>query len=377
MKKLVCALLALMLVAPMAHAAAEGTAVENESGERFRMGYRMLKALYEEHGQFAASPASLALALSMAAEGASGETRAQLLSALGVDAPNAPALDGYESLKSANAAIVSDKIALLDGYKSALTEKYQAEILPMSEDIMDQVNAWANEHTDGMIPELLTSPPDPMLRLALLNALALDAEWQAPFDPESTRDGVFHTPDGEVTVPFMHVSRGMEYAEAQGAQAVKLDYKQDELRMILILPDEGELASVLDRIAESGLGWLGFAPVGEVRLSLPKLSLSSELPLNDLLRSLGVEQAFTDAADFSGMTGDRSLYLSSVLQKVRLDVDEQGTKAAAATGLFISAKGLFLDSIEMRFDRPFIALIQRDGDAEALFAAVVTDPSQP
>lgn len=370
MKRMLMALLILALTIPQACAGAP-------QPTRTEMGYKMLQSIYETQGQFAFSPLSLKLALSMAAEGAAGDTRAQLLEALGVDGIPALDLSGYGQLKSANAVIVSDKIALLDTYASLLKDKYQADLIPMAGEVMPQVNAWADEHTDGMIKEFLSEEPGPLTRLILLNALALDADWDMPFDPDRTKEAAFNALDGQVVVPFMHASRGMEYAEAEGAQAMRLAYDGGQLEMVVILPEAGGLDAALRLIAERGLDWLGeFDYRDEVRLALPKLSMQNSIGLKPLLQAMGVELAFGEAADFSAMTGEPDLYIDEVLQKVRLDVDEQGTRAAAVTGIMMAAKSLVMDSVEMTVDRPFIAVIRDVEGGEPLFVAVVTNPTQ-
>lgn len=336
----------------------------------------LLRALYEQNGQLCFSPLSLEMALSMALEGAQGETREQILAMPGVAALLKNGAGSYPELKAANAAIVSEKIKLLEAFEQALRDKHGAEVIPMSADVVAQVNAWCDEHTDGMIKQLLSERPADTLRLILLNALVLDAKWQVPFDDYSTGDDTFHAPDGDVTVPFMHASRPLTYAEAEGAQVVKLPYLNGDLEMIVILPKEGELLKVLSLIEGQGLSWIkDYRQAGEVQLALPKLSMESSLSLKDILTAMGFDAPFGDGADFSGITQDQELYIDQILQKARLDVDEEGTRAAAVTGMMLAGKGLVIDAVRMVVDRPFIALVRGVEKGETLFAAVVDNPS--
>lgn len=340
--------------------------------------YKLLPLMYQKFGQFAFSPMSLEIALAMAAEGAEGETYAALLAFMETGELTERDFSRYPELKIANAAIVSDSVALLDSYRWALEGKYRAEFIPMDEDVVKQVNIWAKEHTDGMIPEFLTERPNDSLRLILLNALVLDAKWSAPFNREGTWDSVFHSPEGELTVPFMHQSKGREYADADGVQAVKLGYEQSNLELTVILPEEGGMARTLDRLAHEGTGWLGeFRWVEEVRLALPKLCMQSALDLKQIMLDIGCSLPFSLAADFSGMTGDKDLIIGAIMQKVRLDIDEEGTKAAAVTAVMISDGAAPRDepeSVEVIVDRPYILLLQDRELGATLFAAVVTNP---
>lgn len=372
MKRFLCTALMLALMLP---AASGGAAAEAKPQPD--LASRMLKVLYEQNGQFVCSPLSLELALRMAAEGAAGDTRAELLNLLGVSELKSIKLDKYKQLRAANAAIVSDKIALLDAYKSTLEKRYQAQITPMGSDVVAQVNAWVSEHTDGMIDPFLTEQPSELLRLALLNALTLDADWLIPFDANITAGDVFHAPDGDVTVPFMSCSRSLQYAQAEGCQLVRLPYANQDLEMLLILPEEGGLDAALARIAQDGLSWArDWRWPGEVHLRLPKVSMASDLDIKKALQAMDVNLPFASDADFSGITKDERLLVDAILQKARIDVDEEGTKAGAVTGMMMVGKGLVTDWVEMTMDRPFIAIVRGAKDGDMLFAAVVTNPTK-
>lgn len=383
MKRIFLMMIALLLALPAGgfSALAEDSTMDKYNGYQLR--YGMLKTLYEQNGQFVVSPMSLSIALSMAIAGASGETKGELENALGLgNSIHVLTKDAYEQLQFANAAIVSDRITLLDNYKNALKEQFDAELMLMDNNLLPKVNEWINEKTDGMIPQFLTEQPDESLRLLLLNALVFDAKWRTPFDPANTDSGTFHTPDVDVKTEFMYAARSMEYAEGMGAQAVRLPYaatddNPDPIEMILILPQEDGLEMTLSRMGETQLDWLGeWRRASEVQLSMPKLAIESTLDLKPILEEAGVHLAFSEEADFSGMTGDQYLYLDGVLQKVRLDIDEDGTKAAAATGMFLAGKALVFDSIEMMVNRPFIVLVQSRQTEATLFAAVITDPTR-
>ncbi len=358
MKKLLCMLLMLVMIAP-----AVGAEVEQVD-----MGYRMLKPLHDAQGQFVCSPESLRLALGMAARGAAGETKAQLDALVG----DVGALDDPE-VRSANAFVLAPDVRLNADYQAALSDEFDAEPMPLDDQVVDKLNAWAAEKTGGMIPQLLTERPAPDVKLMLVNALTLDAKWERPFF--DTRDRTFHGASGDAEVPFMLDDGAfLAYAEADGVQAVKLPYEGGTLEMIVALPEAGGLGALLSKLGEQGIAALGaFSEGSKLDLSMPKFSLSSELDMKPLIQGLGVTDAFGLAADFSAMTNSAELFISDVLQNARIDVDEQGTRAAAVTMAVASAKGLSFDLIEMTVDRPFLALVRAVDSGKLLFAAVVED----
>jgi serpin B len=343
--------------------------------------YDLLNTLYKGRGQTVVSPLSLNLALLMAAEGAKGATRAELLAAAGLTeetmaqyAADAMALTG---VSIANAVFIKDGFGVLDAYDAMLKERYQAERFAINgADVNDKVNAWVKEKTQGMIEELLKQPPDPDLMLMLVNALALKADWSDPFEAENTWKQAFHAANGDADIDFMHMTSFMPYAELDGMKAVRLTYEGSNLGLTVILPDGG-IAAALDKLAASEVDWAAaFSEQAEVSLALPKLNASDTLSLIDTLKALGVKEAFGMTADFSGIDGAKDLLIGTVLQKTRLDIDEKGTTAAAATSIGMNAKAMpMMDPpVEFTVDRPYILLLT-DGDTGlTLFAAAIDKP---
>jgi serpin B len=344
----------------------------------------LLKELYQGRGQTVVSPVSLNLALLMAAEGAKGETRAQLLAAAGVTEDNmadyvkqAMAL-ADDGLTIANAAFVKGDLAVLKEYDAVLKDRYQAERFAIDgSDVNEKVNAWVKEKTGGLIDPLLTEKPDPNLMMMLVNALALKADWSEPFEAEDTFKQTFHATDGDVDKDFMHETSAMPYAELPGMKAVRLTYADSPLGLTVILPDK-DIASALDQLTKAPVDWsktFGSDPV-KVALALPKLSLTDTLSLVDTLKALGVQNAFDDRADFSGIDGTTDLLISSVLQKTRLDIDEKGTTAAAATSIGISAKAAPMTDqpVDFTVDRPYILLLTDSDTGLTLFVAAIDKP---
>ncbi|MHB9116299.1 MAG: serpin family protein [Thermoleophilia bacterium] len=241
------------------------------------------------------------------------------------------------------------------------------------------INDWVASQTGRRIQGLL--PPaslDDGCVLALTNALYLRAPWQNPFLPEFTAAGDFRLLTGEtVRVPFMNMMAEMAYGEGEGWQAAEIPYRDRRLVMLVIVPDEGRFAEVSGGLDAAGLGAiLGALAPQEVLLSLPKFEVTTSRSLGDALQALGMVSAFNEGggADFSGMTGDRSLSVSGVQHQAYVAVDEAGTEAAAATAVTVAA-GISEEPAELRADRPFLWLIRDVETGAVLFLGQVVDPS--
>ena len=228
MKKLICILL-IALLGTTAFAEAPGNS----------LGFATLERLYDGTGNQLLSPVSLALALSMAADGAKGDTRAEMLNALASESADWAALRASlekSGLKIANAAFTAADLNVNSDYIARLNGEYAAEWFEMGADIVDKINSWTNRHTDGLIEKLLDAAPDAATQLILLNAVAMDAKWALPFDADATTDATFHAPGGDATVPMMHKTAYLEYGETEIAQLLRLRYLDSDLTMLLALP---------------------------------------------------------------------------------------------------------------------------------------------
>ena len=377
MKKILSILLCLALLG--CAALAEPVAAESAPAVGEKLGFELLKELYAEGGNVLLSPASLTLALGMAAEGAEGETLTAILTALGAE--NASELGDVvpEEIKSANAAFVAQGLPLKGDYIDRLNEAYGAEWFDLDAEVVEVVNAWVAEHTDGLIEKLLTEAPDPQTGLILINAIAMDAKWEKPFKDYNTIEDDFHAPQGDVSVEMMYQREFFDYVERDGLQIVRLPYAGGALEMWIALPGEGVsigLDGLLDALAEQGMDYLkDGAEEREVDLFLPKFDLTTENSLSDALKVLGVELPFDENADFSGIS-EVPLRIDEILQKVRVQLDEEGTKAAAATAAIVACMALIPEEepVEVRADRPF-AFVIADAETDSVcFAGVVENP---
>ena len=374
MKKVISLLLicAVLLTAGAALAEAPGN----------QLGFDVLRALTDGTKNQVLSPISLAYALGMALEGADGATEDEIEKALGTDdlddwiEHNGSKLTAA-GLKLANAAFITGEIRPDADYIEDLKKDFGAEWFEMSDDMADKINQWTKEHTDGLIEKLIDGELDPMSQLVLVNAVAMDAKWSSPFEADATTDGTFHVPDGDVTVPMMHQTLFADYAETDEALILRLTYSDSGLSMLLALPKDGQsVANVLDALSAKGLSYFSFPEeMTNISLTMPKVDLSAKNTLNDALQALGIRTAFSDSADFSDITKSMSLQIAEVMQKARLVVDEDGTKAAAATEVEIRAMAA-LQEVDFTLDRPFVAVIAEEETGTVCFASVIANPAE-
>ena len=346
-------------------------------------GFALLESFYDGEYNCAVSPVSLALALSMVSQGAAGDTQAQIDHLTGLtDAKTAKSLQDElcaRGFKIANAIFVADDLEMKEDWLTVIKDSYDGEAFPFG--TAEALDAWVKEKTNGLL-EKAPAAPDESTRMALLNAVAMDMQWQFPFLPEATHEDVFHAPDGDITVPFMCQSFDWYavYGEQDGAQLLQLDYKPvngKSMSMFLALPEEGEMDALLQSLSKEGLGFFDCieAVEREVILWLPKVDIKVHNELKEPLQALGMDLPFTNAADLGGIA-EEPLKIGDILQDIRIQIDEEGTLAAAVTEIDLAAGEAYDPEppILMRLDRPFVALIVDGETGTVCFAAVVMNP---
>jgi len=350
------------------------------------------------------SPYSISLALAMTYAGARGETEEQMADALHYRLPQEELHPAFNSLDQnlasrgegaegkddegfrlniANAIWGQEDYTFLDAFLDTLAENYGAGLRVLDfasapEEARTAINEWVSEKTEGKIEELIARGAiTPGTRLVLTNAIYFNAAWAEPFEEEQTEDGAFRLLDGgEVTVPMMRQTTSFGYAESQGYQAIELPYDGRELSMVILLPEDGEFEAfeaALD--AEEMAAIVDDLAYEQVNLTMPSFEFSSGFGLKDALMALGMPKAFSGEADFSGMTGSRGLFISDVIHKAFVSVDEEGTEAAAATAVEMAESAMPSEPIEVSVDRPFIFAIRDMETGAVLFVGRVLDPS--
>ena len=285
------------------------------------------------------SPYSVLLALGMTANGANSATLQEMEQALGAKTDDlnhwlaACRLAEDGKVVSANSLWTRQELEVRKEFRKTIRKQYDAE-LHEGEFSMEAVNDWVRKNTKGRIEKILEQD-DPMSQACLVNALTFDAEWPVAYTPESVYDGTFFTSDGSrQVVPFLH-SVEESYFELAGAEGFVRPYAGERYVFAGLLPAEGttpeELLQALD--GEALLNALGEPQTEEVHVAIPKLIAATDrMQLKEPLRAMGMELAFTDAADFSRLA-EKPLKIDSVQHKVWLQLDEQGTQAAAVTSL--------------------------------------------
>ncbi len=269
----------------------------------------------------------------------------------------------------------------------ALTrQQYGAEMLLLdfaqSKAASQEINHWVEQQTNGKIKDLI--PPGSlgaMTRLVLTNAVYFKGEWVQPFDKKNTKEEDFaFSAEGKVKVPLMHQQKKLGYAEEETFQVLELPYAGRELSMVVLLPKEVdglpelEKAVTTDKLAALMLK----LRVREVNAYLPKFKLETSFGLNSTLQAMGMKRAFSREADFSGISSTEALYISAVLHKAYVDVNEEGTEAAAATGVVMKAMAVRRPQPipVFRADHPFLFLIRDTKAGSILFMGRLTKPTK-
>ncbi len=367
------------------------------------LAFDLYRELGKKPGNFFYSPTSISVALAMTSAGARGQTAEEMASALHFSLPQDrlhPAMDKLDlalasrgqdakgkdgepfRLDVANAVWGQTGYAYQPPFLDTLAEYYGAGLRVVDfsgapDEARGLINNWVSDQTAGKIPELLGQGTiTPLTRLVLTNTVYFNASWREPFKPEKTADGDFHMADGATkSVPLMHGWVEMPYAEGADYQAADIPYDGDEVAMLVIVPKAGQLASFESTLDAAKLGAIVAAEQGRgVTLTLPKFKIDSSFDLADVLGRLGMHRAFSAGdADFSGITTAEQLYISDVVHKATVSVDENGTEAAAATGV-IAGTTSAPEPAELVVDRPFIFLIHDAATGAVIFTGRVVDP---
>ncbi|MCC6704034.1 MAG: serpin family protein [Thermomicrobiales bacterium] len=370
--------------------------------------YQEIRAANE--GNLLISPYSVSLALAMTFAGAAGTTAEQMANAMNfaIDAGDLPAAfrdltadltergtadddpdEGQtaRTLSVANAIWGEQTFPFNDDYLNVLSEEFGAALNLVDfkgdpEGARIEINDWIAEQTNDRIENIVPEGAiTPDARLVLANAIWFYGAWLRDFNPEFTSDDEFTLLDGEnVTVPFMHQQERFDYAQGEGYQALELPYAGSGFAFTLVMPDEGTFeefdasfdADTMKRIVNE-FEWT------EIILSLPSFSFEFGASVADALKALGMTDAFDDGlADFSGMVGgetDERLFISDILHKAFIALDEAGTEAAAATVVIMEgASAAPSDPIQVDIDRPFLFAIRDTVTGAILFLGRLLSP---
>jgi len=241
------------------------------------------------------------------------------------------------------------------------------------------INEWVEEQTESRIKDLIpTGAIDSLTRLVLTNAVYFNAAWESQFEESATVPGVFRLIAGrELTVPMMRQTAYFGYGEGAAFTTVELPYDGNELSMVILLPGEGQFEAFENALDNDVLrDVVGSLQRTRLDLTMPKFKMETSFGLNDALADLGMKAAFDPAtADFSGMDGTRDLYITDVIHKAFVEVDESGTEAAAATAVIVGQTSVPPDPLVVTIDRPFLFLIRDIETGTILFLGRVMNPA--
>jgi serpin B len=362
-------------------------------------------ALYHQLSHQAAnlffSPESISTALAMAYAGARGNTASEMAKALHFTVPPGqlhPAMGALlrdlnaahsdYQLNVANALWAQQGYTFLDQFLTLLKSDYgaglqQVDFKGAPEAARSTINHWVEQQTQDKIKDLLA--PGALrtdTRLVLTNAIYFKGTWQTQFDKAQTRNEDFYLSQTKsAAAPLMHREGSFGYFDGGTFQILEVPYKSNALSLIVLLPKERSgLSGLEDSMTASNMQqWLSqVAPVSKVIVTIPRFKSTQEFELSTALRALGMPQAFGAGADFSGMTGQRDFAISAVIHKAFVDVNEEGTEAAAATAVTMRALAMRAPGPPppvFRADHPFIFFIRDNGSRSILFMGRMTDPA--
>ena len=399
---------------PAARGKTEEVVVEGNN----RFALELYAKLRAQEGNLFFSPYSISTALAMAYVGARGETEAQMARVMHFPAGpkvlpkdyDGPIQQGWdqERFHSAFGAIIKDLNAkgekgnyelsvanalwgqkgygFLAEFLELIEAKYggklnEVDFIAATEAARQTINSWVEKETKDKIKNLIQKGVlDKLTRLVLTNAIYFKGNWARQFEEDKTRESPFTLISGEeVNVPMMNQTAEFNYMETEDFQGLELPYVDDELSMIILLPRKvDELSSLEEMLSlEKFSGWLGKLRKRKVIVSVPKFKMTCQFSLADVLRQMGMKDAFSGAADFSGMNGKRDLFISAVIHKAYVDVNEEGTEAAAATAVVVGITAVRPEKIPVfRADHPFLFLIRDNKSGSILFIGRTMNPAE-
>jgi len=372
----------------------ELTSLEKElSSSSSEFGFQMFRKILQDQpdSSIFISPLSISMALGMTYNGAEGETENAMRTVLGYENLTDEQINAnYASLihlltnRDENVQMtIANSIWIREGFPVQqdfidLNKKYfnaRVDNLDFSSsEAVEIINNWVSQNTNNNIEKIINKI-DPLVVMYLINAIYFKAFWQYPFDTEKTSEGWFFKQNGDsVLCAFMQQENSFQYVGTDQFQAVDLTYGQGSFSMSLLLPKSGyTVTDIISDLNKNEWDTLAdqFSPVTMI-LKIPKFTLEYNITLNEVLKSLGMDTAFDEInADFSGINPDYQLYISNVLHKSFIQVDEEGTEAAAATSVEVS-----LTSVPrtVSFNHPFIFIIRERSSNTILFMGVMQEP---
>ncbi len=374
---------ALDLLSAMIRQTVEAKAAdETLSGSMTNFALSLLQNSHSTGENTLLSPYSVYMALSMTANGARGATLAQIESLLGLPVAE---LNQYvlslqnsagEELSEANSLWLHEKLPVEEAFLQSLKNYYEAQVYsaPFDDSTLDAMNHWIQEETKGRIPQALDQM-NPNAMMYLINALTFDGSWETAYATQDITTQTFYSPSGEKTMEMMSSEESLYLDDGRATGFLK-DYAGGQYSFVALLPNEGiSLEDYLSTLTgDSLLTTIQNAETTSVMTTMPKLQVETTVEMRDILSKMGMVDAFTMEADLSGINGQQDLFISRILHKTYLQVDEAGTQAGAVTIEEVVTKGVSLNQKFVFLNRPYVMGIYDKLNGCFLFLGAVENP---
>ncbi len=357
-------------------------------------GFNMLSEISKSnpHENILISPLSISIALHMVVNGARGSTQKQILQALQTNEYNLsdineyyktlinnyPNIDSSININVANSLWYDENFKIKPSFVSTVESNYEATIkaLDFKDDkSVDSINNWVTNATQNKIEKIIEYIPEDV-RMYLINAVYFKGKWTRPFDQSNTSKQAFFSGNEQYLKDFMFQESRINYAKNEDFEIMELPYGNQSFSMIIILPSKNNNPENILSKFKNGEDWekviknMTFHPI---RLWMPKFKLTYENTLNDELKDLGMERAFTPSADFIKINKRNNLFITEVKHKTFIDVNEEGTEAAGVTSIGVGITSM-PEYQEVKINRPFLFFIQEKISGNSLFAGMINMP---
>jgi serpin B len=381
-------------------AAEENSMLKNMARENTAFALELYNQLKTTDGNLFFSPFSISTALAMTYAGARECTSTQMAEALHfteepdqfhgvmgelIAGINAVQKESDVELSVANAIWAQKGYQFLEDFLRIVQQSYQAELNQVdfsaaAEASRQTINTWVEQQTNQKIKDLL--PPgvlNALTRMVLVNAIYFKGFWDHPFKPRDTREMEFWLSTGTtVKVPMMHQKHRFGYWENDWLQVLEMPYKDESLSLIVLLPKEKTGITDLEQKLnfENMTTWQDRLRKRKIIVFFPKFKIESQFSLGQILSAMGMPDAFDpERADFSAMVGKKELYISAVIHKAFVEVNEEGTEAAAATGVVVGVTSIAPSPPTFKADHPFVFFIRDNASQSILFCGRVLNPA--
>jgi serpin B len=376
----------------------EGTSSVVNANNKFA--FELYSKLNDNESNIFFSPYSISDALAMTYEGARGKTACEMQSVFHFPQDDSTRQSSFAyiynmlngrsnayTLRTANALWVQKDFSLLQSYINITDKFYRGkatnlDFIKDTEGSRKTINSWVEQQTNNKIQDLIpVGYIDSLTRLVLTNAIYFKGTWVIQFDKSETRPGDFHvSPEKTVSAQMMSLTgekAEFNYTETSTLQALEMPYKGGNLSMVILLPKEGNMTSLENSLTSEKLNAIESKFMKQrVDVHMPKFKFDTKYFMADTLSGMGMPTAFTlGVADFSGMDGSKDLYISSVIHQAYVDVNEEGTEAAAATAVVMTMAAAGPHPV-FNVDHPFIFIIQEKNTGAILFMGKMVDPTK-